>query len=133
MSNGNKNPSSIFALHHAHIITMHVVFTTLLVFVLFAGTGLAEHSHTYTSQPQEQPQDSIRQNINKPDSASNANAAKPARTKRSAAPSFTPGTQKIHDDSLGYHEGHKLLRGPRGGIYYINSNGNKTYVKRQDK
>jgi hypothetical protein len=49
---------------------------------------------------------------------------------RLAAPSSTPGTQKVPDDSLGYYEGHKLLRGPRGGIYYINSSGNKTYVKR---
>ena len=27
-------------------------------------------------------------------------------------------------------QGRKLIRGPRGGCYYINRNGNKTYVDR---
>ena len=29
-----------------------------------------------------------------------------------------------------YHVGKQYIRGPRGGCYYINSNGNKTYVDR---
>lgn len=28
-----------------------------------------------------------------------------------------------------YYNGHKILTGPRGGKYYINKNGNKTYIK----
>ncbi len=31
----------------------------------------------------------------------------------------------------GYHNGKKLYKGPKGGCYYINSNGNKTYVDRK--
>jgi colicin import membrane protein len=27
-----------------------------------------------------------------------------------------------------YYNGHKIYTGPRGGRYYINSNGNKTYI-----
>lgn len=33
-------------------------------------------------------------------------------------------------DLCGYHNGEKLYKGPRGGCYYLNSNGNKTYVDR---
>jgi hypothetical protein len=28
----------------------------------------------------------------------------------------------------GTYNGHQLYKGPQGGCYYINSNGNKTYV-----
>jgi len=28
------------------------------------------------------------------------------------------------------YKGHKLFQGPRGGCYYLNKNGNKTYVDR---
>lgn len=34
--------------------------------------------------------------------------------------------------SCGYHNGKKLYKGPEGGCYYINSNGNKTYVSRSE-
>lgn len=30
--------------------------------------------------------------------------------------------------SCGYYNGHQLYKGSNGGCYYINSNGNKTYV-----
>lgn len=30
--------------------------------------------------------------------------------------------------SCGTHNGNQLYKGPQGGCYYINSNGNKTYV-----
>lgn len=30
--------------------------------------------------------------------------------------------------SCGTHNGKQLFKGPEGGCYYINSNGNKTYV-----
>lgn len=37
------------------------------------------------------------------------------------------------DDSTssncGSHNGNQLYKGPEGGCYYINSNGNKTYVE----
>lgn len=31
-------------------------------------------------------------------------------------------------NSCGSYNGNKLYKGPNGGCYYINSNGNKTYV-----
>ncbi|MDR7131645.1 hypothetical protein J2X69_004009 [Algoriphagus sp. 4150] len=31
-----------------------------------------------------------------------------------------------------YHNGKSLHLGPQGGCYYINSNGNKTYVDRSE-
>ena len=31
--------------------------------------------------------------------------------------------------SCGTHNGKQLYKGPEGGCYYINSNGNKTYVE----
>ena len=34
--------------------------------------------------------------------------------------------------SCGSHNGKSLNRGPEGGCYYINSNGNKTYVDRSE-
>jgi|TARA_B110000259_G_C13753033_1_gene297407 hypothetical protein len=32
----------------------------------------------------------------------------------------------------GFHNGKQLWTGPRGGCYYNNSNGNKTYVDRSE-
>jgi len=32
--------------------------------------------------------------------------------------------------SCGSHNGRTLIKGPKGGCYYNNSNGNKTYVDR---
>lgn len=32
----------------------------------------------------------------------------------------------------GYHNGYQLHRGPQGGCYYINSNGNKVYVGHEE-
>ena len=34
--------------------------------------------------------------------------------------------------SCGSHSGHSLHKGPDGGCYYINDNGNKTYVDRDE-
>ncbi len=34
--------------------------------------------------------------------------------------------------SCGKHNGKQLYTGPRGGCYYYNSNGNKTYVDRSE-
>lgn len=36
------------------------------------------------------------------------------------------------DTPCGYHNGKQLYKGPQGGCYYINSNGNKTYVNRSE-
>jgi len=43
----------------------------------------------------------------------------------------------IESDALtewkcGFHNGNQLWTGPRGGCYYYNSNGNKTYVDRSE-
>lgn len=32
----------------------------------------------------------------------------------------------------GFHNGNQLWKGPQGGCYYYNSNGNKTYVERSE-
>ncbi len=37
------------------------------------------------------------------------------------------------NESLNYGQGQKIQTGERGGQYYINSNGNKTYVPKQKK
>ena len=34
-------------------------------------------------------------------------------------------------EARNYGEGHTIYTGPRGGQYYINSNGNKTYVPKR--
>jgi len=36
------------------------------------------------------------------------------------------------DIKCGFHNGNQLWKGPEGGCYYINSNGNKTYVDRDE-
>jgi colicin import membrane protein len=36
--------------------------------------------------------------------------------------------KKIKDKVTGTYKGKKVYTGPRGGKYYINSNGNKTYI-----
>ncbi|WP_447641424.1 MULTISPECIES: hypothetical protein [Chitinophagaceae] len=44
-------------------------------------------------------------------------------------------THKVHkirntsSDDGGYYNGHKIYIGPRGGQYYINGNGRKTYIR----
>ena len=41
--------------------------------------------------------------------------------------SSSPG----YETKCGTHNGRTLYKGPEGGCYYINSNGNKTYVDRK--
>jgi colicin import membrane protein len=48
---------------------------------------------------------------------------------RSAAASSGYSTGLRHSSS-GSANGRELMRGPRGGLYYVNSNGNKTYVRK---
>lgn len=48
--------------------------------------------------------------------------AVPSVRRRRTVPSYTP--------SYSSGGGRSYIRGPRGGCYYINSNGNKTYVDR---
>ncbi len=48
---------------------------------------------------------------------------------RGAAPSSGYSTGLRHSSS-GSANGRELMQGPRGGLYYINSNGNKTYVRK---
>ena len=38
--------------------------------------------------------------------------------------------QRIYEANTEYYNGHVVHTGPRGGRYYINSNGNKTYIPR---
>ncbi|WP_300603891.1 hypothetical protein [Niabella sp.] len=60
----------------------------------------------------------------------------PAQAKKKAATQKTvtgkkskPGkTKTIAPDDGEYYNGHKIYTGPRGGRYYINRNGNKTYI-----
>lgn len=36
------------------------------------------------------------------------------------------------EQPCGSHNGHPLYRGPKGGCYYYNDRGNKTYVDRKE-
>ena len=36
--------------------------------------------------------------------------------------------KKVADKVTGEYKGKKVFTGPRGGRYYINKNGNKTYI-----
>ncbi len=45
---------------------------------------------------------------------------------------YSPSDSEYSTTPCGYHNGHRLYKGPRGGCYYINSNGNKTYVDRSE-
>ena len=40
--------------------------------------------------------------------------------------------KKVADKATGSYKGKKVFTGPRGGKYYINKNGNKTYVDRDE-
>lgn len=53
--------------------------------------------------------------------------------KSSPSPVITQSTvtSKSKDKSAGKYNGKKVYRGPKGGTYYINSNGNKTYIDRK--
>lgn len=44
----------------------------------------------------------------------------------------SPGSITTGSDDRCYHNGNRLHEGPQGGCYYINSNGNKTYVDRAE-
>lgn len=50
-------------------------------------------------------------------------AQKKGRTKAK-----THKVKATSSDSGDYYKGHKIYTGPRGGRYYINKNGNKTYI-----
>lgn len=56
--------------------------------------------------------------------------AKPAKTPvfKQSAPTYQPDTSAESDDLAGGST--QYITGPRGGCYYINGNGNKTYVDR---
>lgn len=41
----------------------------------------------------------------------------------------TEKAPKIADKITGEYNGKKVYTGPRGGKYYINKNGNKTYIE----
>ena len=42
------------------------------------------------------------------------------------------GSSSTADVKCNIHNGKQLYKGPQGGCYYINSNGNKTYVDRSE-
>lgn len=42
-------------------------------------------------------------------------------------PLVAPG-KSDSDNPCGYYNGHLLYKGPKGGCYYFNKNGNKSYV-----
>ncbi|MBO9592516.1 MAG: hypothetical protein J7599_06355 [Niabella sp.] len=63
-------------------------------------------------------------------SPAHAQAKKKASTQKSVTPkkSKTRKTATVNSDDGEYYNGHKIYTGPRGGRYYINRNGNKTYI-----
>ncbi len=40
------------------------------------------------------------------------------------------GDSSTNNDDCGYYNNKPLIKGPKGGCYYINKNGNKTYVEK---
>ena len=50
-----------------------------------------------------------------------------AKSKKAKAQKAMHERVRGNDEYIGEHNGHKLYKGPRGGKYYINSNGNKIY------
>jgi hypothetical protein len=52
----------------------------------------------------------------------------PQKTTQALDSSTYPHSLKFTD--CGTYKGKPLTRGPKGGCYYINKNGNKTYVDR---
>ncbi|WP_431165179.1 hypothetical protein [Tenacibaculum halocynthiae] len=44
----------------------------------------------------------------------------------------TDNTEELTEWRCGTHNGKELWTGPKGGCYYKNSNGNKTYVDRSE-
>ncbi|MDI1305104.1 MAG: hypothetical protein PSX42_09720, partial [bacterium] len=54
-----------------------------------------------------------------------------AKTKKPAAKlkETNEKAPKVPDRVTGEYNGKKVYTGPRGGKYYINSNGNKTYIQ----
>jgi len=63
-------------------------------------------------------------------SPSQAQTKKKAGTPKtvSAKKSKPRKTKSVSVDDGEYYNGHKIYTGPRGGRYYINHNGNKTYI-----
>lgn len=53
----------------------------------------------------------------------------PTAAPRKTTPSPTIAKQPYNPANGGTYNGHQVLIGPRGGKYYINKNGNKTYIK----
>lgn len=43
---------------------------------------------------------------------------------------FTSCMDETVNSSCGFYKGKPVSEGPKGGCYYINSNGNKSYVDR---
>jgi colicin import membrane protein len=43
-------------------------------------------------------------------------------------PASRAAEKKVADKVTGTYNGKKVFTGPRGGRYYINKNGNKTYI-----
>ncbi|MGA9212588.1 hypothetical protein [Kaistella sp.] len=53
----------------------------------------------------------------------------PTATPRKTAPAPAMAKQAYNPSNGGTYNGHQVLIGPKGGKYYINKNGNKTYIK----
>ena len=64
-----------------------------------------------------------------PDQRFKSEAAKTKTTVVNQTAKAKAAEKKITDKETGKFRGKKLFTGPNGGKYYINSNGNKTYVK----
>lgn len=56
-----------------------------------------------------------------------------AQTRTEQKPLKTEGSPPIVQGKLPEKAKHQILIGPRGGLYYINRNGNKTYLKDREK
>ncbi len=55
--------------------------------------------------------------------------AKSKTTKKSYSKPSSSYAAPVTNSSAETYNGHEVFTGPRGGKYYINKNGNKTYIK----
>ena len=57
---------------------------------------------------------------------------KATSAKSTTSKKVSNATNKLNDKSVGKDDkGRTIYEGPKGGNYYINSNGNKTYLKKK--
>jgi colicin import membrane protein len=63
------------------------------------------------------------------ESKSSSTSKAPSKAKAKKETASQEKAPRVPDKVTGEYNGKKVYTGPRGGTYYINSNGNKTYIQ----